>query len=660
MADVLWLIPSLPLAGFVLLMAFGRRLGDPLAGVVGTLTVAGSFVVSLFALFDLNSLPTDERVVQQTLFTWIPAGGFSVDIGFLSDPLTITMCLFITGIAALIHLYSIGYMAGDENYSKFFVYLNLFVASMLLLVLGDNLLLTFLGWEGVGACSYLLISFWFTDEANASAGKKAFVTNRIGDFGFMVGTFLVWMTLGSINYLEINERVHGGIAAGTATAIVLLFFLAATGKSAQLPLFVWLPDAMAGPTPVSALIHAATMVTSGIFLLTRLNPLLEEAGWANDVIAWVGLATALVAALAAVAQNDIKKVLAYSTISQLGYMFLAVGSGAFVAGVFHMITHAFFKALLFLGSGAVIAAMAHEQDMRRYGNLRKYLPITTVTFVVGWLAISGVPPFAGFWSKDEVLAAAWDNGPAGPVMWAIGVVIALLTAFYMTRLVAMTFFGGKERWREPEELPTDPAEAAAAEHEAYEDAPDAHGHHLTPEHTPREPNWTMTVPLVVLGVFATVIGLINLPFGEKVDYLADWLDPTLAHAHEALSAGILAVLAAVAIVVAVVGIAVAWRVYAQHKGSPEKIELPAFEHALYIDDTYAAVVGGPGEAAFDGVATFDSEVVDGAVNGVGRLTQLTGRAVSVFQSGFVRAYALAVAGGAVVLLVFVVMRMSSS
>ena len=411
-------------------------------------------------------MPAEERLFTQTLWVWMPSGSFQVDFGFMFDPLTAVMCMFVTGIGTLIHLYSIGYMKGDPNYSKFFLYLNLFIASMLLLVLGDNLVLTFLGWEGVGACSYLLISFWFTDRSNASAGKKAFVTNRIGDFGFMIATFLVFVSVGSVNYLDIRASAPA-VAGVTATAIALLFFLAATGKSAQLPLFVWLPDAMAGPTPVSALIHAATMVTSGVFLLTRLSPIMAQAGWANDLIAWVGAATALLAAGAAVAQNDIKKVLAYSTISQLGFMFIAIGSQNYVGATFHMITHAFFKALLFLGAGSVIVAMAHEQDMRRYGNLRKYLPITFVTFMIGWLAISGIPPFSGFWSKDEILAGAFNKGPDGPALWAVGIIAAVLTAFYMTRLVIMTFFGGTEHWRtpEPELLPeggVDPDVPAAA------------------------------------------------------------------------------------------------------------------------------------------------------------------------------------------------------
>ena len=438
MLEAAWLIPAFPLTGFLLLLLIGRRLGEPLAGWLGTAMMGGSFLATVTVFAGLLAEEEPERFFIQKIFTWVPAGSFSVDIGFLVDPLSIAMCLFITGVGTLIHLYSVGYMHGDPNFSKFFLYLNLFGASMLLLVLGDNLLLTFLGWEGVGACSYLLISFWFTSEANASAGKKAFVTNRIGDFGFMLGTFLVFKAIGSIDYADIIVEAPG-LAIGTATGITLLMLLAATGKSAQIPLFVWLPDAMAGPTPVSALIHAATMVTSGVYLLTRLNPVLAAAEpWTLDMIAWVGAITALVAALAAVVQNDIKKVLAYSTISQLGYLFMAIGVGAYVPAIFHMITHSFFKALLFLGSGSVIHGVHDEQDMRRMGGLYKLMPITAGTFIIGWLAIAGVPPFAGFWSKDEILLYAFDVNPA---LWFVGLVTALLTAFYMTRQVILTFFG---------------------------------------------------------------------------------------------------------------------------------------------------------------------------------------------------------------------------
>ena len=339
MLNLVWLIPALPLAGFLIAVVVGRRLGEPVAGWLATLMVGASFVAACIVFAGLLQRSGADRFYVQTLFTWIPVGNFSVDIGLLVDPLSMTMTLFITGIAALIHLYAIGYMHGDENFPKFFLYLNLFVFSMLMLVLGDNLLLTFLGWEGVGACSYFLISFWFTDEANASAGKKAFVTNRVGDWGFMVATFLTFTAIGSISYVDILSR-GGQVAASTATAITVLLLVGAAGKSAQLPLFVWLPDAMAGPTPVSALIHAATMVTAGVYLLTRMNPILAAAdGWSTNLIAWVGALTALFAATIAVAQNDIKKVLAYSTISQLGYLFLAVGVGGYVPAIFHMVTH---------------------------------------------------------------------------------------------------------------------------------------------------------------------------------------------------------------------------------------------------------------------------------------------------------------------------------
>jgi NADH-quinone oxidoreductase subunit L len=453
MIEVAWLIPAFPIAGFLLLVAFGRRLGEPVAGWLATLASLGAFISTVVVFFGLQGMEAEERFHIQTLFEWVTSGSFSVDVGLLVDPLSITMCLFITGVGTLIHMYSIGYMHGDANFSKFFIYLNLFVASMILLVLGDNLLLTFLGWEGVGACSYLLISFWFDGgeggDANAGAGKKAFVTNRVGDFGFMLATFLIFVELGSINYDDILSR-SSELPTSTATLAVVLFMLAAAGKSAQLPLYVWLPDAMAGPTPVSALIHAATMVTSGVFLLTRLNPVLAEAEtWTLAMVAWIGALTALFAATIAVAQTDIKKVLAYSTVSQLGYLFLAVGVGAYVPAIFHMITHAFFKALLFLGSGSVIHGLHDEQDMRRMGGLQKFMPVTGFTFIVGWLAIAGVPPFSGFWSKDEILIYAWDaEGVGGRALWAVGLVTALLTAFYMTRQVILTFFG-RTRFYDP-------------------------------------------------------------------------------------------------------------------------------------------------------------------------------------------------------------------
>jgi NADH-quinone oxidoreductase subunit L len=399
-------------------------------------------------------------------FTWLEAGDLSVDFAYRVDELSLIMGLIITGVGSLIHVYSIGYMHGDVDFGRFFAYMNLFAFAMLMLVLGDSLLLTFLGWEGVGACSYLLISFWFTDEANASAGKKAFITNRIGDWGFMVAIFMTFATFGSVAYVDVLDTTAAGtVATSTATFIALMLFVGAIGKSAQFPLYLWLPDAMAGPTPVSALIHAATMVTSGIYLLTRVNPIIADAAdWVPTLIAWTGAGTALFAATIAVAQRDIKKVLAYSTISQLGYMFLAVGCGAYVAAVFHMVTHAFFKALLFLGSGSVIHGMDGDQDMAHYGGLRRFMPVTAGTFVVGWLAIAGVPPFAGFWSKDEILAFAWNESP---LLWLVGLVTAVLTAFYMTRLVILTFFG-RHRYADPrpDEVEEAWASAIAAADEA--------------------------------------------------------------------------------------------------------------------------------------------------------------------------------------------------
>ncbi|MGH9176990.1 MAG: NADH-quinone oxidoreductase subunit L, partial [Acidimicrobiales bacterium] len=443
MLENAYLIPLLPLLGFAVLVVLGRRAGDPGAGWIATAAVGGSFLCTLVAFVQLIGEEAEARSVSDHLFTWIEAGGLEVEASLLLDPLSVTMALFVTGIGFLIHLYSVSYMHGDERYPLFFVYLNLFVLSMLVLVLGDNLLLTFVGWEGVGACSYLLISFWFERESAASAGKKAFVVNRIGDFGFMVAMFLCFATFGTLEYAGVLEGAESA-AHSTVTAIALLLFLGACGKSAQLPLFVWLPDAMEGPTPVSALIHAATMVTAGVYLMARVAPMLALTDDVATTIAVVGALTAFFAATVACAQDDIKRVLAYSTISQLGYMFLAVGSGAYVAAIFHMVTHAFFKALLFLGAGSVIHGLHDQQDMKRMGALRRWMPITSATFIVGWLAIAGVPPFAGFWSKDEILLAAWENSPA---LWAVGLLTALLTAYYMARQVFLVFYGD-ERWRQ--------------------------------------------------------------------------------------------------------------------------------------------------------------------------------------------------------------------
>ena len=653
MSDLIWLIPALPLAGFLGLVVAGRKLGEPLAGWFATLAVGGSFAVVVATLVDLMSRDAHDRVIQFHAFDWLHSGSFNVSFGFLVDPLSITMCLFVTGVGALIHLYAIGYMHGDPNFSKFFIYLNLFIFAMLMLVLGDNLLVTFLGWEGVGACSYLLISFWHTDEANASAGKKAFVTNRVGDFGFMIATFVIWTTVGSLNYLDIAS--HDWFSSrNAATAIVLLMMVAAAGKSAQLPLFVWLPDAMAGPTPVSALIHAATMVTSGVYLLVRLNPVVHESGWANDVVAWVGVLTALVAATIAISQNDIKKVLAYSTVSQLGFLFLAVGTGAYVAAIFHMVTHAFFKALMFMGSGSVIVGMEHEQDMRRFGNLRKYMPITAVTFMVGWLAIAGVPPFSGFWSKDEILAGAYAHNK---VMWALGLLVALLTAFYMSRQVFMTFFGD-EKWRTPQ---IDDAQDAhdgdeAVEHDGVGHDDHDHGH-LRPDHEPHESPWVMTIPLIVLAVFAALGGVLNLPFSHSTEFLSDWLEPVVG-SHDTGDVPLL-LLACAAVVMALCGIGAAVAVYLKGKADARSLELDAFAKGWWIDSTYAKFVDGPGRGAFNLIAWVDRTLVDGAVNGVAAGVGALSLGLRSAQTGKVRNYAIGIASGAVLMLLYVLVRMSN-
>ena len=777
MLDVAWLIVAFPLAGFALILLFGRRLGEPAAGWLATGAMAGSFVASVLVFVVLSEEPVGprgDRKFVQTLFEWVPAGDFSVNVGFLVDPLSVTMALFITGIGTLIHLYSIGYMHGDPDFSKFFVYLNLFAFSMLMLVLGDNMLLTFLGWEGVGVCSYFLISFWFSDEYNASAGKKAFVTNRIGDWGFMVAMFVTFTALGSIQYVEVFDRA-GSLTQTTATAITVLLLVGAAGKSAQIPLYVWLPDAMAGPTPVSALIHAATMVTSGVYLLTRVNPIIaESAAWAPSLIAWVGAITALLAATIAVAQNDIKKVLAYSTISQLGYMFLAVGSGAYVAAVFHMITHAFFKALLFLGSGSVIHGMDDDQDMRHYGGLRKLMPITSATFIVGWLAIAGVPPFSGFWSKDEILAFAWEENV---LLWLIGLITAVLTAFYMSRQVFMTFFGRyrfadvrpeeiSEAWatrtanaagtvdeaqahlnsaeeavakadeklesarakldsRTAEMSEADPADekatakatknleraggsvetaqtAVAAAVEAHAEAQRAvlaaqtqHEQVLTAaqgaaqntpgsifdepetggldeadlgeavrsrrEYHPHESGWLMTLPLVVLAAGAVVAGVMNLPFSKDLHFLGHWLEPSLYHNEAHLTSGAAAkwALAIVAVIGGAVGIAAAVRVYLRGAaGLARRIELPLFARGWFIDESITRFMGGPGRRSFEALVAFDTKVVDGTVNGIGRWVRQGGNVLRRVQSGFVRFYTLMVAIGAVALLAWFLTRAS--
>ena len=633
--DIAWLIPAFPLAGFLTLLVAGRRLGRPLAGWVATLAMLGAFASTVVVFAGLLDTPGDERHHIVELFDWISVAGFDVDVAFLIDPLSITMALFVTGVGALIHLYSIGYMAHDERFSTFFVYLNLFAFSMLILVLADNFLLSFLGWEGVGACSYFLISFWFTRETAATAGKKAFVTNRIGDVGFMVASFLLFGALGTLDFLEVlSPEGLDRLPETTATAAALLLFAGAVGKSAQLPLYVWLPDAMEGPTPVSALIHAATMVTAGVYLLCRVAPLLEHADpVVLTIIAAVGAATALFAATIACAQDDIKKVLAYSTVSQLGYMVLAVGTGSFIAAIFHMVTHAFFKALLFLGAGSVIHGLHDEQDMKRMGALRTWMPITWATFAVGWLAISGVPPLAGFWSKDEILLGAYlDN----KLLWAVGLATALLTAYYMSRQVFLVFFG-KERWRDG-------------------------GHKGDRAREPHESPWTMALPLVVLAALAVVGGALNLPFGKSWLFLEHWLEPSFGealHDHD-VAGGTKTMLAVAATAAALLGLAAAYvRWYRRPPEANVSLEPVVLKRAWYVDAAYTAFFGGPGRWLADRAAfTVDKGIIDGAVNGVANVVTTTGATMRKLQTGYVRNYALGLAAGVVLLLAWTVVRVA--
>jgi len=640
-----WLMPVIPVVMSILILLFGRYFKPIVSGIAATLAMGSTFVLWALSFFALRSIEGEEiRRVASDGYTWMQVGNFSVDLRFMIDPLALTMAGFITFVATLIHIYSIGYMKGDPRYSRFFAYLNLFAGAMLTLVLGENLLVTFLGWEGVGLCSYLLISFWFEKDSAATAGKKAFVTNRVGDVGFMLAMFLIVVTptLGSLSYDDLQGAAH--VVPGiTVTAIVLLLFVGAMGKSAQFPLHIWLPDAMEGPTPVSALIHAATMVTAGVFVMVRVSPLLDAAyPYADDIIAIVGAITALYAAIAALAQTDIKRVLAYSTISQLGYTFLAIGVGAYSAAIFHVLTHSFFKALLFLGSGSVIHAMhgpAHEkhfdeQDMRFMGGLKKLLPITSITFIIGWLAIAGVFPFAGFWSKDEILGSAYARGGGvGIVLWVLGLITALLTAFYMTRQVRMVFFG-KARYGEV-------------------------------EHKPHESPKTMTLPLIILSIFAFSAGAVNLPFLERED-LRHFIEPAILGAQEAHIATLDSAkgftLALTALVLAIVGIGVG---IAMYKNRPRDTEdeplnaagplVPISQNAFYVNSFVAKLVSGAG-TKFSNFLSFviDKKVIDGAVRSTATITSENGSFYRRIQSGFVRRYVVIMSGSILIVLAIVI------
>jgi NADH-quinone oxidoreductase subunit L len=614
------LLILLPLGGSALLLALGRRLGEPAAGILGTLTVASGFVLALVAGGEFLAGTGAAHAIPW--FDWLPALG--VTAGLLWDPLSALMAMVVTGVGALIHVYSLGYMRGDPRFGRFFAYMNLFVASMLILVLADGFALLFVGWELVGLCSYLLISFWFEKPAAAAAGKKAFVVNRVGDAGFLVALMLIFSTFGSLRYEEVFARASSELTTGAATAVTLLLLMGAVGKSAQLPLYVWLPDAMEGPTPVSALIHAATMVTAGVFMVARTGVLFELAPAAAAVVAVVGIGTALYAATIAVAQHDIKRVLAYSTISQLGYMFAAVGAGAYVAGMFHLTTHAFFKALLFLGAGAVIHALSGEQDLRRMGGLWRRLPVTTATMVVAWLAISGIPPFSGFWSKDEILATVFERGGAWRVVWALGLLTALITAFYMTRMLYLAFFG-ERRWAE-----------------------DSH-----PHEAPR----VMTLPLAALALLALAGGVINTPWRLGLEHFLEPAFPgvPIAAPGSGFSQLVLAIISAE---VAAAGIILA--VVAYRRGLRPAEDGPAWglvRRGYGVDEAYARVfAAGGGTAARLAAGPVDQKGIDGLVNGVGVLVRAVGERLRPLQTGFVRNYGLSILVGAVALLAWFLSR----
>ncbi|MCK6610021.1 MAG: NADH-quinone oxidoreductase subunit L [Bacteroidia bacterium] len=621
------LIPALPLLGFILISLFGKKLGH-LSGWIGSLMILGSFVSSLVLFNGIGS----EGKLNFDLYEWIKFAGTSLSFGFLVDQLTLVMLLFITGIGFFIHLYSIGYMHDDEGFARFFSYLNLFVFFMLLLVMGNSYLVMFIGWEGVGLCSYLLIGFWHKNPAYNDAAKKAFVMNRIGDLGFLLAMFLLLFYFGGLDFDTVNNAAMSmEKGSGLLILTTLLLFVGASGKSAQLPLYTWLPDAMAGPTPVSALIHAATMVTAGIYMVSRSNILFIQAPPTLDVILWIGIATSVFAAVIGIKQNDIKKILAYSTVSQLGMMFAALGLGAFESGMFHVVTHAFFKALLFLGAGSVIHAMGGEQDIRKMGGLLKFTKITGFTFLIGSLAISGIPPFAGFFSKDEILANAFEGNK---VAWILLSLSSMVTAFYMFRLVFLTFFGsfrGTEEQR----------------------------HHL------HESPITITLPLMVLAVLSVIGGFIGLPavFSDTHTFRS-FLNPvfeqghTLVAEHAHPSHATEWMLMGIATIAAFVSIGFAWTMYMKNKTLPEPDEqLSGFSKVVankfYVDELYDKLIVNPIKVLSDlFLVLFDKLIIDLIVNLSAILVDVTGRTYRLIQTGNTGFYVFAMVISMVLFLLF--------
>jgi NADH-quinone oxidoreductase subunit L len=633
MDKLIWLIPVLPLAGFVINGLGRNSLSKGIIGTIGSLLVAAAFGLSVGAFFEVKSTGA---AINVNLFDWISVGDFKIQFSFLIDQLSSIMLLIITGVGFLIHLYSIGYMHDDAGFGKFFAYLNLFVFFMLLLVMGSNYVVMFIGWEGVGLCSYLLIGFWYTNPSYADAAKKAFIMNRIGDLGFLLGIFLLVNTFGSVAYADIFPKA-ATMSAGSApfVLITILLFVGAVGKSAQLPLFTWLPDAMAGPTPVSALIHAATMVTAGIYMIARSNILFTMAPDTMEVIAIVGLATAFFAALIALTQTDIKKVLAYSTVSQLGYMFLGLGVGAYTGSFFHVLTHAFFKALLFLGAGSVIHAMGGEQDMRKMGGLKGKIKVTFLTMLVGTIAIAGIPPFSGFFSKDEILAAAFAHSTT---FYVVGVITAMLTSFYMFRMMYLTFWGK------------------------------FHGTHEQEHHVHESPA-SMTVPLIVLAILSAIAGMIGVPavmggHHELGAYLAPVFDAShkilgeheLSHTTEWLLMGI-------SVFVALAAMLYAYITYAKNGSVPvsDEEERPALSnlsyHKFYIDELYDMIIRKP----LDALSVFFYKVVelsgiDGFVNGLGKGSLEASKGLRLLQTGNVGFYIFMMVIGIIAILVYNLFR----
>jgi NADH-quinone oxidoreductase subunit L len=699
--ELLGIVPLLPLTGVAILLLFGKRIGEPVAGWIATGLMILAFLWSLVMLIAMLSLPEDARSVTSVAFTWLPVDQLQVEFGFLADPLSITWCLLVTGVGSLIFLYSIGYMHGDPNFGRFFTYLSLFGGSMLLLVTGSSYLLTFLGWEGVGLCSYLLIAFWFERSSAAVAGKKAFVTNRVGDVGFLLAMFILIAEFGTLDY-DATGAAAPSAANDTATAVALLLLLAAIGKSAQIPLFPWLTDAMEGPTPVSALIHAATMVTAGVYLVARAHPFFEASGDALTVVAWVGVLTALLAGGAALVQPDIKRVLAYSTISQLGFMFLALGVQAYTAAVFMVLMHAFFKGCLFLGAGSVIHGNEENQDIRIMGRFRRFLPFTAIGMTIAWLAIAGVPPFAGFWAKDEILESAFIAGDYG--VWALGLIAAVFTALYMTRLIQLVFYGN-ERFRDtgapavsggsdddgrpgrPSSNETPLAASTNGDDDGPTtsdvvdpaDSPEALGYdpdflptvsftEATPRasrlhgHDPHESSVIMLVPILVLATLSIVGGLINLPL-DGLDFLDQFLEPVFAGVHQphpdTFVEGL--TLEGIAVVFALIGIGIGLLLYRRGLRNAAEDPIvghtgrlaPALGHAYYLDDGQAAFFDGPGRATAEFLdEDVDQKVIDGSVNGIGRLVRDAGEGLRHVQDGLVRRYALGILLGAVAVLLF--------